>query len=47
MTGKKKGALYEHLNYRMGDFVLVGNQGVTFRCSTFVMTCKSVIYNVV
>lgn len=33
MTGKKKGALYEHLNYRMGDFVLVGNQGVTFRCT--------------
>ena len=31
MTGKKKGALYEHLNYRMGDFVLVGNQGVTFQ----------------
>ncbi len=27
MTGKKKGALYEHLNYRMGDFVLVGNWG--------------------
>ena len=37
MTGKKKGALYEHLNYRMGDFVLVGNQGVTFRCNMWML----------